>query len=348
MSRLPILAPLLLLPGIAVAQIIAPDCSLTWKWTFNSLGQNACTVAAYLMASCNGGSWEIVPLSPGSWYTVFADERNLCICNTVTYSLLSACGACQLDTWTTWSLYSYNCTKTMPVSSGFPALVLTQKLPPVSLTLFLPEHVCPNGLSLMSQFVAQFSSSPHSPELTPGMLIPPSNASSTSPTPTPTPSTTPSPTPTTPSPTPTTPSPTPTTPSPTPTHRSSSNAGATAGGVIGGVAAIAVAGLAIFFWLRRKRSHAPSAASVADGAPQSLVGEVRPPGSDDGTHGPSSMPGTPATPMKLYDPNDPTTFPGFQGAGQVYTEVPVAPYSGNTQTNMQTSPPQGYHGFPTV
>ncbi|KAI0246210.1 hypothetical protein BJV78DRAFT_1256871, partial [Lactifluus subvellereus] len=55
MSRLAILVSLLLLSGIAVAQIYAPDCSLTWQWTFNSLGQNACTVAAYLMATCNGG-----------------------------------------------------------------------------------------------------------------------------------------------------------------------------------------------------------------------------------------------------------------------------------------------------
>ncbi|KAI0246199.1 hypothetical protein BJV78DRAFT_1286663 [Lactifluus subvellereus] len=116
-----------------------------------------------------------------------------------------------------------------------------------------------------------------SPELTPGTVISPSNASSTSPTPTLT-----------------TPSPTPTTPSPTPTRSSSSNAGATAGGIVGGVAAIAIAGLAIFFWLRRKRPQAPFAASVADGAAQSLMGEVRPPGSDDGTYGPSSVSGTPA------------------------------------------------------
>ncbi|KAI0246208.1 hypothetical protein BJV78DRAFT_1256859 [Lactifluus subvellereus] len=60
------------------------------------------------------------------------------------------------------------------------------------------------------------------------------------------------------------------------------------------------------------------------------------------------MPGTPASPMKLYDPNDPTTFPGFQGAGQVHTGVPVAPYGGNTLANMQTSRPQGYHGLPTA
>ena len=74
------LASLLLLSGFAAAQIVAPDCSLTWGWvcfffvavascrcasaqagvlfvlqTFNSIDQNACTVAAYLMSTCNGG-----------------------------------------------------------------------------------------------------------------------------------------------------------------------------------------------------------------------------------------------------------------------------------------------------
>ncbi|KAI0250334.1 hypothetical protein BJV78DRAFT_1220006 [Lactifluus subvellereus] len=61
------------------------------------------------------------------------------------------------------------------------------------------------------------------------------------------------------------------------------------------------------------------------------------------------MPAT-GTPMKFYDPNDPTTFPWFQGAGQVHTKVPVALNrdSGKTLTNVQNSRPQGYHGLPTV
>ncbi|KAI0245120.1 hypothetical protein BJV78DRAFT_1268149, partial [Lactifluus subvellereus] len=142
MTLLAIIGSLFLLSGIAVAQIHAPDCSPTWQWTSNSLGQNACIVAAYLMATCNGGSSSIAPPESGWSYIgpSGVDDGDLCKCNTVTYSLLSACDACQQET-------------------GFPALVLTQKLPPVSLTLSLPEHVCPNGLSLMSRFVAQFSSS---------------------------------------------------------------------------------------------------------------------------------------------------------------------------------------------
>ena len=61
-------------------------------------------------------------------------DDNLCECNTVTYSLLSACDACQSETWITygfivslrafrnvytirWSEYSFNCTKTLPPST---------------------------------------------------------------------------------------------------------------------------------------------------------------------------------------------------------------------------------------
>ncbi|KAH9992132.1 hypothetical protein BJV77DRAFT_453790 [Russula vinacea] len=59
---------LILLFGFAAAGIYAPDCSLSWEWTFNSLGQNACTVAAFMMSTCNGGSFTINAL-PGPSYS---------------------------------------------------------------------------------------------------------------------------------------------------------------------------------------------------------------------------------------------------------------------------------------
>ncbi|KAI0250842.1 hypothetical protein BJV78DRAFT_1361936 [Lactifluus subvellereus] len=320
MSKPAILAPLLLLSGVAVAQIYAPaDCIPQWQWTSNSLGQNACTVAAYLMGTCNRGAYTVPPLEPGESYSGPSgdDDGNLCKCSTVAYSLLSACDACQQETWIDWSEYSTNCTRTMNVSS-FPNPVPSgTRVPQWALLDVTLENSWNNDKSFAVG---------DSLEIAPGTVISPSNASSTSPTPTPTLPT----------------------PSPTPTQSSSLNAGAIAVGVFSGVAAIAVAGLAIFFWLRRKRSKDLSAASVADGASQSLMGEVRPPGSDDGTYVPSSKPGTPATPMNFYDPNDPTTFPRFQGAGQVYTGVPVAPYSGNTLPNIQTSPPPEYHSLPII
>ncbi|KAN0119069.1 hypothetical protein V8E52_004516 [Russula decolorans] len=62
------------------------------------------------------------------------DDSDLCKCNTVTYSLLSACVACQEEEWISygipfvviikslgliWPKYMHNCTKVLP-SSSFP------------------------------------------------------------------------------------------------------------------------------------------------------------------------------------------------------------------------------------
>jgi hypothetical protein len=95
--------------------------------TFNTIGQNACTVAAYLMSTCNMGcecsspcvreekwrliscmyaAWTIDPLQPGFHYLGpnGIDDGNfqLCMCNTVVYSLLSACDACQSEPWVSY------------------------------------------------------------------------------------------------------------------------------------------------------------------------------------------------------------------------------------------------------
>jgi hypothetical protein len=133
---------------------------------------------------------------------------------------------------------------------------------------------------------------------------------------------------------------------------------------------------------KRPRPQAPSAAFVVDGAPSmSYTSQVYPQPSDDGTT--TYAPGTPVTSMKLYDPSDPTTYPGYHSVptsspdGDVH--VPVVSYDGglhgntlanmqtgslggntpppnmqngglggNTLANMQTARPQGYHGLPTV
>jgi len=88
----------------------------------------------------------------------------------------------------------------------------------------------------------------------------------------------------------------------TSTPTSSSNAGAIAGGVIGGIAFISIAALAVFYFLRRQRRKTPSVTYPVDGVPQPQMEEFQQPLSDDGTgtYVPPSAPGTPVTPMKLY------------------------------------------------
>ena len=98
--------------------------------SFNSLEQDPCMVAATMMGTCNGGSgsfaflfclhWRalssrlfadftVFPLQPGESYNGPAgvDDSNLCKCSTVGYSLISACGGCQGQTWVTYDLCCY-------------------------------------------------------------------------------------------------------------------------------------------------------------------------------------------------------------------------------------------------
>ncbi|KAH9984289.1 hypothetical protein BJV77DRAFT_200464 [Russula vinacea] len=104
--------------GFALAQIISPICEPTWAWSFNSLNQDPCEVAAFMMGTCDGGLFTIDPLPPGYSYIgpSGADDSDLCKCSTVGYSLISACGGCQGQSWITWSEYSFNCTETLPPS----------------------------------------------------------------------------------------------------------------------------------------------------------------------------------------------------------------------------------------
>jgi len=82
----------------------------------------------------------------------------------------------------------------------------------------------------------------------------------------------------------------------------------------------------------------------------SHVSHLHQPQSDDGTTA-AYGPGSPTTAMKVYDPNDPTTYPGYHGV-PASTGVSVLSYDGgmggNTPANMQTARTQGYHGLPIV
>jgi len=151
---------------------------------------------------------------------------------------------------------------------------------------------------------------------------------------------------------------------------------------VGGVAVISLAAIAIFFFRRQRRPEAPAPVAPSFfGASQPPMDEIQQPLTMDdryttssvpGTIG-SSIPGTPGATMRIYDPNDPSTFPGYQGIPQTpaspqgtvpsfngYQGVPETPTSpplgtvpsfngtGNSLATMQTSRPQGYHGLPTV
>jgi len=64
-------------------------------------------------------AFTVYTLTPGSIYggPSGIDIFNLCKCNTIVYSLMSACEACQEDPWETWSDYSDSCSKILPVAT---------------------------------------------------------------------------------------------------------------------------------------------------------------------------------------------------------------------------------------
>ena len=87
--------------------------------TYNSLNQSPCQTAAYLAAQCNNGrtfiliyvarenlidtspEYTIQQIPQGSHYTgpSGSDDGDICRCNSVYYSLISACVGCQKGVW---------------------------------------------------------------------------------------------------------------------------------------------------------------------------------------------------------------------------------------------------------
>ncbi|KAH9973143.1 hypothetical protein BGW80DRAFT_286979 [Lactifluus volemus] len=351
MSTFAVLTTLSLFSGHVLAQVYWASCTVpSFGWTYNSIEQNPCTVAAFLLSTCNGG-YNIQPLPQGYSYAgPTAGTSDTCKCSTVAYSLLSACDACQGSTWFNWYDYSTNCTTDYPASS-FPNPVPNGiRVPQWALIDITVQGTWNSSQSFAvgdlpevldgQKFNSSTSTSTHS--VVPSSIVTASTSSSISSSQLTDTATSSSQT-----------TGTVTSSSPPSSAGSSSNVGAIAGGVAGGLVAASAAALILFFLLRRRTAQqALPTAVVYGGTPQPLMGQVQSPPADDGAFMPPSLPTTPTTPIRLYDPNDPTTFPGYQGtfptpAAEVYTEVPNM-YIGSTVASTQPSRPQGYHGLPTV
>ncbi|KAH9974327.1 hypothetical protein BGW80DRAFT_176096 [Lactifluus volemus] len=173
MSRLSVFTLLLLLFGFEAAHALTPVpvCLPSWEWTYNSLSQNPCQVAQYLMATCYGGGFNIPKLMPGLYYPGPTEPINgtSCACSPVTYNLLSACAACQGAEVIWWSDYSWNCTD-IPSGVFFPN--------PVPSGTYVPQWgiagVTKNGIWQANECYTIGNT----PEIGPGTLIGSSNSSS--------------------------------------------------------------------------------------------------------------------------------------------------------------------------
>jgi len=221
----------LLIIDSAHAQVSAPNCSdSSYAWSYNSLGQSPCLVVAYLAAVCNNGAFSISPLLPQHSYLGpnGPDNGDTCKCNTVAYNLISACDACQGESWTAYSSWSDNCTS-VAAPGFFPDAI------PAATRVPNWAYLDPAESGYWNESLAQ--SAGDSPEVTGSASNVPSSTSNQ-----------------------TTITPGTSSRASSSSSKSNSNAGAIAGGVVGGIVGVAlIAGLVAWFTILRRRRHAPSA-----------------------------------------------------------------------------------------
>ncbi|KAI9456412.1 hypothetical protein F5148DRAFT_1224337, partial [Russula earlei] len=97
------------LTELTFAQLSYPNCIAGWEWSYNTLGQNPCAIFAYLAAQ--GGNFTVDSYHTGVVYSgpSSSNGEGLYQCNTVAYSLSSACASCQGGSWGNWSTWSSYC-----------------------------------------------------------------------------------------------------------------------------------------------------------------------------------------------------------------------------------------------
>ncbi|KZV73403.1 hypothetical protein PENSPDRAFT_648938 [Peniophora sp. CONT] len=219
--------------------IVAPSCTEPYyDWANNSLHQSPCTMAAYAIAACNGGAANITALqTPFSVYTGptnTSDAADACKCNTVSYSLISACAGCQGAQWLPFSTFVTNCSATIPkgqfapgidipAGTAFPAWAYD----PLNSNSF-------NNATAYDIFLHNTTEFTHS-----GTSNTNGTASSSA-----------------------------------STSSSKSHAGAIAGGVVGGVVGLALIGLLAFFLIRRRRRAGASDVATGEKRAQGTPGAM--------------------------------------------------------------------------
>ncbi|KAF9647744.1 hypothetical protein BDM02DRAFT_3169605 [Thelephora ganbajun] len=101
-------------------------CNADWEWASNSKQQNPCETAGALDAACWGFSEvDYIPLPPGVGYLIPQPNSTMldCDCNTVMFSLIMGCYACQNRSTQSWSYWKQYCKQVY--ISDYP-----QKIPP--------------------------------------------------------------------------------------------------------------------------------------------------------------------------------------------------------------------------
>ncbi|KDQ18175.1 hypothetical protein BOTBODRAFT_29515 [Botryobasidium botryosum FD-172 SS1] len=110
--------------SVANAQSKVPTvqavCRDGYAWMDNEEGQSPCVVYAYLQASCLAGNWTVPALPQNAAYMPPSPmQANACTCSSVTYSTMAACGTCQGSVYTGWGAWIQNCNPTVTNAGKF-------------------------------------------------------------------------------------------------------------------------------------------------------------------------------------------------------------------------------------
>ncbi|KAH9940397.1 uncharacterized protein BXZ73DRAFT_75504 [Epithele typhae] len=292
-------------------------CGPDYNWMNNHISppQSPCYVASFLLSVCYlpADSW-ILPLYENETYSPPTEDSYVqCLCNSVWYNIIQACTTCQGRDASvqTWFTYTAACGKADagPTIGSFPPGI--PGLTAIPSWAFLDPTVT-------GTFDVNAASS-----------VALSN-------------------------------PTDSTQAQSSTTSSTTNVGAIVGGVVGGVAALALIGGATYFLLRRRRgrkTHPGPSQGQFDIAPPSpppppmsmyggsaATGHAAQAGAQP--HGsPVAAEGQrfsdPLVPNKLYDPNDPSTFPNAQASRAGSAQSPTL--QGSAQGGQL-----GYKGIPEM
>ncbi|KAH9853692.1 hypothetical protein C2E23DRAFT_820236 [Lenzites betulinus] len=317
-------------------------CESSFSWMSNSLGQSPCLVSSYLLLPCDATSSSFVfPLTAGEHYNLpSSTTATLCRCNTVFYSMISACATCQGQGAfiPTWSDYSAFCTS--PDIQSYPEDINSGTAVPAwayidvrTVDDFSPvqaQAVASEGLpestalssgstatSVRSASAIISGSATGAPRSTTTSSGSGSNSGSNSGSGSGSGSG-----------------------DDTTSTKKSTNIAPIVGGVVGGVVGAIVIGLALWFFVRRRRNATRNAPTGPVDLTAGEYGQYaeKPTDYSQGAYGfPAPIPSPLASP-KVYNPDDPTTFPDNSDARAPSSHDTTAVASSPIHAHYDTMP----------
>ncbi|KAM5539239.1 hypothetical protein V8D89_007112 [Ganoderma adspersum] len=309
---LPLLASRVL---VAHAQGTEVACLPEYAWMTNSLGQNPCLVTSWLWTPCSGlGNASTVLKLPAGWVYGGPDSKDPfqstpCKCNTVVYSVLAACGICQIGNSNVkaidaWPTYSSNCTtvyngtypEPIPDETAVPKWAFLDVISNSNFDVNAANSVAVQGLPDVTTETSSIPSSTTPSSRSPASSTPASDKTGTQ-------------------------SPTGSQTSP-PTQQSGRNVGAIVGGVIGALVGLLLVGaLVLYIILRHRRQASRDSQSLDTGGSRSAgVRELS--GLQTPIYHVPTLKGKAESMRGLYDPDDPRTYPTPRRAAMGYSGLP--------------------------